>query len=138
MENNKIKQILLVAEIVSESDIDEAIKLSAKEKRDLQEILIERDLISDEHLGQLIADDLGHEFVDLQKKPIPEKALEIIQNTKKISQQDILCYLAAFGAISFRAYLEWYTRDLSSLTPEENKRNIVQVILKYIDSTETV
>ncbi len=78
MENNKIKQILLVAEIVSESDIDEAIKLSAKEKRDLQEILIERDLISDEHLGQLIADDLGHEFVDLQKKPIPEKALEII------------------------------------------------------------
>jgi len=67
-----------------------------------------------------------------------KKALEIIQNTKKISQQDILCYLAAFGAISFRAYLEWYTRDLSSLTPEENKRNIVQVILKYIDSTETV
>lgn len=74
----KLKSILLEAGLLKPEELTEAIELAELEHKQLSEVLIERDLISDAHLGQLIAEYSGLNFVDLSTLSIPEDVLRLI------------------------------------------------------------
>ena len=74
----KLKELLVRPGHISETDFDLAAKEAEEQKRDLQDIFVERDLIKDEQLGQLIAENLGFSFVDLKKEKIEEDVLRLI------------------------------------------------------------
>ncbi len=78
LSNSHLKSILLDADLVAESDILEALEYAELEKRQFTEVLVERDLISDKHLGQVIAEDAGYNFVDLESITVPEETLRLI------------------------------------------------------------
>lgn len=81
LNNQKLKEALITAELVSREAIEEAWKAAKKENRSFFEIILEKDLISDEHLGQIAADTMGVEFIDLKRKKIPADCLELIPET---------------------------------------------------------
>ena len=74
--NKKLEKVLVEPGYISKNDFNSALK-EAKEKS-LEEVLVEKDLIKDEQLGRLVAEDLGLLFVDLRKEIIDEKTLKII------------------------------------------------------------
>lgn len=78
MDNKRLKDLLRDADLIPEEEILEALEYADHEKRLLSEILVERDLISDSHIGQVIAEDSGLNFIDLSKLTIPEDTLRII------------------------------------------------------------
>lgn len=71
-----LKEILVDTGIISKKDFN-FLKKQAKEK-DLQDLLVEKGLISDSELGSLIADKIGFPFVDLERIKIKKEVLEII------------------------------------------------------------
>jgi len=73
-----LKEILVDSNLVSQKDFDSAKKKSIKENQDLDDFLIDKGLISDEELGQLIADKIGFSFVNLRKIKLDPKILGIV------------------------------------------------------------
>jgi type IV pilus assembly protein PilB len=88
----KLQQIISETKVVPEADLAEALAFAQKEQRPLADILVERDLLSDEHLGQLMAEHAGYPFVNLRKVSIPDEVLRIIPETMARAMQVI-----AFG-----------------------------------------
>jgi len=73
-----LKKLLVDSEIISQKDFDLA-KKEAKEKNiSLQEALIQKGLILDEELGELIADEIEFPFINLRKIKIKREILEIV------------------------------------------------------------
>ena len=54
-------------------------------------MLVERDLLSDEHLGQLLAEYTGYHFINLRKVNITDDILRIIPETMAKSMKVIAC-----------------------------------------------
>lgn len=74
----QLKKILLDAEIIDDAQIARAEKIAKTTGQDLDEVLIEKDFIADEHLGRLIAEELEMNFVNLRDEKIDKKILSII------------------------------------------------------------
>ena len=73
-----LKEILLKSKFVKPEDLDQAEKTALQLNRPLQDILIFKGLISEESLGQLIAEYFHAPFINLKNKIIPLEILEII------------------------------------------------------------
>lgn len=73
-----LKKILVDSDLVSKSDFILAAEEAQKRNQKLDEILTEKGLVSDEELGQLIADETGFPFINLQKVKINKEVLEIV------------------------------------------------------------
>lgn len=76
--NQHLQELLRAADLISAEELSEAIEYAEHEQRPLTEILVERDLISDAHLGQVIAEEAGLNFIDLSKLTIPEDTLRLV------------------------------------------------------------
>ena len=76
--NEKLKQLLVGPGHVSEADFETALKEAASAKEELTDVLIDKDLIKDEELGQLMAQDRDLGFVNLRLEKIDEKLLKEI------------------------------------------------------------
>jgi len=76
--NLKLKEIIAKLDLVPSEKLDEAFSFAEKNKEDLANTLIKRDLISDEHLGQMISDELGLNYVSLTPEKIDNKFLDLI------------------------------------------------------------
>lgn len=87
----KLRDILSQTKVVSETDLADAVEFASKEQRPLAEILVERDLLSDEHLGQLVAEYTGYHFINLRKVSITDDVLRIIPETMARSMKVIVC-----------------------------------------------
>lgn len=74
----KLKDLLVRPGHISEVDFMNAKEEAQKRKIDIVEILVEKGLISDEHLGKTIADGLDYRFIDLKKEKIDEDVLRLI------------------------------------------------------------
>ncbi len=70
----KIKEIGLLPE----EKIEMIRKLRQKEKKPVKTILLEKNLLSEREVGEIIADILGVKFVQLSRKKIPEDVLRIV------------------------------------------------------------
>ena len=85
-----LKKLLVSSEIISQKDFDLA-KKEAKEKNiSLQEALIQKGLILDEELGELIADEIGFPFINLRKIKIKREVLEIVPEVVAKKQKIIV------------------------------------------------
>jgi len=78
LSNQKLKEILVGAGYIKEPDFAKAQKEAKDKKLNLPAVLVERGLIKDENLGQLIADTLGFRYINLGKKTIKPEILKII------------------------------------------------------------
>jgi len=73
-----LKKILVDSELISQNDFNLAKKTAEEKKQRLEEILVEKGLISDEQLSKLIADEIGYPCVNLEKIKIDRTILEIV------------------------------------------------------------
>jgi len=78
LSSQKLKEILVGAGYVKEPDFAKAQKEAKDKKLNLPGVLVDRGLIKDENLGQLIADTLGFRYINLSKKTIKPEILKII------------------------------------------------------------
>lgn len=76
--NAQLKKILVDQGFITEEDFLKAEQEAKKENKDLTDVLVEKDLIKDEQLGELIALELGYPFISLKKEVIDESILKII------------------------------------------------------------
>jgi len=90
MEINKknLKEILVTPKYINEKSFDLAVKEAERENRKIEDVLIDKELIKDEQLGQLIASFLNFKFINLRKEKIDKEMLnlipEIVANSKEI------------------------------------------------------
>ncbi len=73
-----LREIILKSGFVSQKDFDQAQKASEELNRDVTDVLIYRGLISQEVLGQLIAEYYQVPYAKLAHKVIPENVLKLI------------------------------------------------------------
>lgn len=72
------KKILVESKYVKEEDFEEAIKASKSLDREVSDVLLFRGLVDEKTLGELAAKYLGVEFVDLDRKIVPLKILNLV------------------------------------------------------------
>jgi len=72
------KKILVDSELISLNDFNLAVKEAKEKNKSLENIIIEKGLISDEQLSKLIADEIGYPYVNLEKIKIDREILEIV------------------------------------------------------------
>lgn len=75
---------------VDAKKFEEARGVAEEERVDLENVLIDRNLISDEHLGQLIAVDKNVQFVDLRTQGVDRNLLTVIPEEVARTQEVLL------------------------------------------------
>lgn len=75
---DRLQSIILKTGFISEKKLEELVRVAKDSQASLEDILIENDIISDENLGRLIAEELKTPFVILAKISIPEDIFHII------------------------------------------------------------
>jgi len=88
--NQKLKLLVEELDLVPKERLDAAFEYAEKNNRPMAQVLVESDLISDDHLGQIISDEMGYDFVDLDKIAINEDILELIPKAMAKSQKMIV------------------------------------------------
>ncbi len=78
VEPQRLKAFILDANLVSESQFDEALKRAKKNKQEVGDVLVSEGLIKEENFIKLEAYILGIPFVGLEKEIIPPDVLKII------------------------------------------------------------
>jgi len=76
--NDDLYKALKELNVVDSKELDQAYRLATKEKRSLADIIISRELLSDENMGKMIANTLDLPFIRLTETPIPADVLKII------------------------------------------------------------
>lgn len=89
IENDRLRQIIKELGVVLDERLESAFKFAEKANRSLADVLVESDLISDDHMGQIIAKELGYAFIDLDTVAIPADVLEIVPRAMASVQQVI-------------------------------------------------
>lgn len=87
---DQLKRILIEPGYITLAQFELAQKEAQKENKSLEDVLVERELISDENLGRLMAGELGFKFVNLRKEAVPEQALKIVPEIVAKNQQVIV------------------------------------------------
>lgn len=78
IENKQLRDFLLDSDILDKEKIDQVFEEAKKDKKLLGELLLEKELITEEELHRLYAYILGTPFVDLSKETISPEILQII------------------------------------------------------------
>ena len=87
----QLETVFVKSGLLSEADFETAKKHSADKKTPLQNILVEENFISDEHLGELLADYFSWKFINLRKQEIVRDILKIIPEAVA-RKQSIVCF----------------------------------------------
>jgi type IV pilus assembly protein PilB len=75
---DQLKQLILQKGLITEKGLDEIVEVAKRSNIELDEALIEKDIISEENFGNLIASYLNIPFISLSKLSIPEEVFRII------------------------------------------------------------
>lgn len=87
--NQKLKVLVEELDLAAKDRIDEAFRYAEKNHKPLAEVLVDKNVVSDEHLGKVIADALGFDFIDLETVVIDENVLEIVPKVTAKKQKVI-------------------------------------------------
>lgn len=87
----QIKTLLLQSGQVSEKTLSDLQQSAINARISLQEAAIEKDAISDENLGILIADFLKYPFISLTKVTIPEEVFRIVPE-RLARKHKVICF----------------------------------------------
>ena len=88
--SNKLRQLVVEPGYIAKPDFESALKKAKEEKKDLSHVLVDNELIKDEELGRLIAEEMGFLFINLKKENIAEEVLKIIPELVAKNQQVIV------------------------------------------------
>lgn len=77
IDDDQLYKLLAELDYLSVDDLNQARDLAKSEGKSLYDVLLDRDLVSDENLGKLIAYSLKLPFVSLSQSTIPEDILKI-------------------------------------------------------------
>ena len=86
----KLKEILVPSGYIEEGLFESAMQEAAKKRVPIESLIVEKGLISDEHLGRAIADSLNYYFIDLKNIAISEDLLNLIPEAVARAQGSIL------------------------------------------------
>jgi len=75
---SKLKEALVQSGLIAEADFNLAVKEAGEQNKELASLLVEKDLIRDSQLGQLIANEINIPYVNLQQEKIDEQVLNLI------------------------------------------------------------
>lgn len=78
LDEEQLKKTLIESDLLNEDQVGQASAIAREHDWPLSEALIREDYISDEHLGQIIADLLGFPFVYLTRTNIDESIFKLI------------------------------------------------------------
>ena len=87
--NERLKNLIEQLDLVTKDRLEAAYKFAEKNHKPLAEVLVESDLTSDDHLGQIIADEMGFDFVDLDKAVIEDDVLNLVPKVMAKAQKII-------------------------------------------------
>lgn len=85
-----LNKILVDSGLISKKDFNLAKKESESQKIPLEEIIVDKNLIADEELGQLIANEIGVPFINLRKVKINKEILNIVPEIVAKKQEIIV------------------------------------------------
>jgi len=85
-----LKKILVDIGLVSQKDFDLAKEEAKQKKESLEKIVTEKGLVSDEELGELIADETGFPFINLKGVKINKEVLSIVPEIVAKEQEIIV------------------------------------------------
>ncbi len=91
LSNQEIKDSVVKSGFVTNEDLKQAEKIAHDQNRSLVEILIERGILVEKFLGQILAETLNYPYVDLRNKIIPDEILNLIDE-KFASEHRILVF----------------------------------------------
>ena len=74
----QLKVLLVDSNIISEELFDTIVKKAKQEDKDIDNVLVSEGLISDINIGQLTANFLRFNYVNLSAQKIPEEVLQIV------------------------------------------------------------
>ena len=74
----KLKNLLVGPGHISEQDFKDAVEEAKTTKKDLQVVIVEKNLLKDAQLGRLVAEELGFPFIDLKKEKVDNTTLRLI------------------------------------------------------------
>ncbi|MEK9175651.1 MAG: GspE/PulE family protein [Patescibacteria group bacterium] len=81
IEDNKLKDILIDAGVITSPDFEKLAKEAKRLHKKMADILVEQGVIHDNELGQLIADAYEYKFVNLLDYNIPKNTLDLISES---------------------------------------------------------
>lgn len=87
--SKQLMDLLVAGSFITLDDATEIQKQSAEYQKDVQELLVEKELLTEAQLGQIVADLHGWKFVDLTHESIDENILRQIPEEIAKSQQVI-------------------------------------------------
>ena len=87
--NERLKNLVKQLDLIPQERLEAAFSFAEKNNKPLAGVLVESDLISDDHLGQIIADELGYEFIDLDKVTIDDEVLNLVPKVMAKAQKVI-------------------------------------------------
>ncbi len=76
--DSKLKEMLVQSGLIAEADFDLAAKEAREQAKNLADLLVEKDLIRDNQLNQLIANEFNVSYVNLQQEKIDEAVLNLV------------------------------------------------------------
>lgn len=85
----KLKEFLIDGGFVTADQLKEAEEIAKKEERSFEEILVEKEIIKDEQLGQLVSDLSGWKFINLRNQAIENDVLELVPEKVATAQKVI-------------------------------------------------
>ncbi|NUM25497.1 MAG: type II/IV secretion system protein [Candidatus Buchananbacteria bacterium] len=87
--NERLKLLVEELDLIPKERLDAAYRFAEQNNKSLGEVLVASDLISDDHLGQVVAGQLGFDFVDLDRQPIDPEVLNLIPRVMAKNQKVI-------------------------------------------------
>ncbi len=78
VDSEGLKKILLESDLVPAEKLEKASATAQEQGKPLEDVLVEEDLIADEHLGEIIADLYELPFVNLEKRSIADDVLRVV------------------------------------------------------------
>lgn len=133
------KKILVDSELISQNDFDLAKKEAEEKKQKIQDVLIEKELISDEQLSKLIADETGFPVVNLEKTKIDREILDIVPEIVAKKQKIIVFERTKEGLkaamsdpenLEIKEFIERKTGE-KVIPYYASERNIISVLKYY-------
>lgn len=89
--NDELKKLLDEFGVVDEKDLADAYHEAQTKNVELAGILLDKGMITDDHLGQLVADRIKFPFVNLRNISIPEDTLQLVPELVAKSQL-VICF----------------------------------------------
>lgn len=86
----KLKELLVAPGYVGEANFDMTALEATNRDASLMQMLVEKGFISDDHIGQIIADHFNYHFIDLSKTDISPNVLQAIPELVARAQEAIV------------------------------------------------